>query len=57
MYVDEAWLDQLPERSPEEELMLDGTPAERKSGSRLSCQLPLTSLLDGLVVTLPEMQE
>lgn len=57
VYVDEAWLDQLPELSPEENMMLDGTPAERKPVSRLSCQIPLVPALNGLVVTIPEMQE
>jgi len=57
VYVDEKWLSALPEPSPEEDMMLDGTPAERLPNSRLSCQIVLTKELDTVVVTLPECQE
>ena len=56
VYVDEAFFDLLPVRSPGEDEMLDETACERKPNSRLSCQLPLTPELDGLVVHLPESQ-
>jgi 2Fe-2S ferredoxin len=39
----------------EDELLYD-TAAERKSNSRLSCQLPVTDAIDGLVVNLPIKQ-
>ena len=35
--------------------MLDLNP-ERQANSRLSCQIPVTDELDGLVVNLPEFQ-
>lgn len=57
VYVDEQWLGQLPEQSPEEDMMLDGTPAERKQNSRLSCQINLTESLDGITVTVADIQE
>jgi 2Fe-2S ferredoxin len=36
--------------------MLDGTAAQRKENSRLSCQITLSDELDGLIVHLPEEQ-
>ena len=41
--------------SETEESMLDLNP-ERGANSRLSCQIPVTDALDGLVVQLPEFQ-
>jgi 2Fe-2S ferredoxin len=38
-----------------EESMLDLNP-EREPTSRLSCQIPVTEELDGLVVKVPEFQ-
>jgi 2Fe-2S ferredoxin len=38
-----------------EESMLDLNP-EREATSRLSCQIPVTDELDGLVVKVPEFQ-
>ncbi|WP_205752032.1 2Fe-2S iron-sulfur cluster-binding protein [Cryptosporangium phraense] len=46
----------LPPVSDDEDEMLDCTASPRKEGSRLSCQLPVTEELDGLVVRLPEEQ-
>lgn len=56
VYVDEAFADVLPERSDEEEEMLDSASAERLENSRLSCQLEVDDSLDGLVVKIPEIQ-
>jgi len=56
VYVDEADLARLPAISDMEGDMLECTAAERKSGSRLSCQLRMSEVLDGLVVTIPERQ-
>ncbi|MFJ9899969.1 2Fe-2S iron-sulfur cluster-binding protein [Streptomyces sp. NPDC091280] len=39
-----------------EDEMLDFTAAERRPTSRLSCQIQLTDLLDGLLVRVPEEQ-
>ena len=56
VYVDEAWLDKLPKVQILEDEMLDDTASERLSNSRLSCQIEVTDALDGLTVTMPEMQ-
>jgi 2Fe-2S ferredoxin len=56
VYVDEAWLDRLPAMGDDENDMLDCTASERRPNSRLSCQIELSSDLDGLVVCMPETQ-
>lgn len=56
VYVDEDQPHLPPEMSDEEDALLDGTASERRPNSRLSCQLPMTAALDGLVVHLPERQ-
>jgi 2Fe-2S ferredoxin len=56
VYVDESWLGRLPAMADDEDALLDGTAAERRPTSRLSCQIKLTPELDGLVVKLPERQ-
>lgn len=56
VYVEPSQLASLPAMSEEEDALLDGTASERKPNSRLSCQLPVTAALDGLVVNLPERQ-
>jgi ferredoxin, 2Fe-2S len=55
VYVDEAWFERLPKRSPEEEDMLDFA-FEAKPTSRLSCQIKVEPALDGLVVRTPAYQ-
>ena len=55
VYVDEAWLDKVGGVNPTEDAMLSLTN-ERRANSRLSCQIPVTEELDGLVVTTPEFQ-
>jgi 2Fe-2S ferredoxin len=55
VYIKEEWLDKLGELSPTEEAMLS-LSADRQANSRLSCQIPVTQELDGLVVTTPEFQ-
>lgn len=57
VYVDEAWIDKLPERSEVEDELLDSTACERTDASRLSCQIMAAEALDGLVVHLPAEQE
>jgi 2Fe-2S ferredoxin len=47
VYVDEAWLDKIPEMSEEEEEMLDSA-FDVQDNSRLSCQIILNESLDGL---------
>lgn len=46
----------LPPMSDDEDEMLDGAASERAPHSRLGCQIPITSALDGLVVRMPESQ-
>ena len=55
VYVDENWLDKLPQKEDGEEDMLD-MAFEPKKNSRLSCQLVITDELDGLTVSLPTKQ-
>ena len=56
VYVDDAWLARLPLMTDEEDALLDGTAAERRANSRLSCQIKLAAELDGLVLRLPDRQ-
>jgi 2Fe-2S ferredoxin len=56
VYVDDAWLARLPGMADDEDALLDGTAAERRPASRLSCQIKITPELDGLVMTLPARQ-
>ena len=55
VYVDEKWFDKLPEKESAEEDMLD-MAFEPKKLSRLSCQLTVSDVLDGLVVKMPSKQ-
>lgn len=55
VYIDAAWVAKAGSPDDQEESMLDLNP-ERQPNSRLSCQIPVTDELDGLVVTLPEFQ-
>lgn len=55
-YVDDAWIQRVAPPSLSEMQMLDSTASERKTGSRLSCQVIVSDALDGLVVHLPESQ-
>jgi 2Fe-2S ferredoxin len=55
VYVDEQWMSKVGQPEDREESMLDLNP-ERAPNSRLSCQIPVTDLLDGLVVSVPEFQ-
>jgi 2Fe-2S ferredoxin len=56
VYVDDAWLSRLPAMADDEDALLDGTAADRRAGSRLSCQIKPSAELDGLVLHLPERQ-
>lgn len=55
VYVNEDWLEKVGAVNPTEDAMLSLSP-DRESNSRLSCQIPVTEELDGLVVTTPEFQ-
>jgi 2Fe-2S ferredoxin len=56
VYVEAEHLDRLPPITPDEDALLEGTASERRENSRLSCQIPVTADIDGLVVRLPERQ-
>jgi len=56
VYVDPRWAAQLEPIDELEDEMLEGTSAERRPSSRLSCQIAMTPELDGLVVQVPESQ-
>lgn len=54
VYVDETFIDRLPEPSDFEKELLEFSE-HRRDGSRLSCQLPFDEPLDGLrIVIAPE---
>ena len=55
VYVNEEWLDKLPNKEDGEEDMLD-MAFEPKKNSRLSCQLTVSNELDGLIVNSPSKQ-
>lgn len=56
VYVAESQLDVLPPLTPSEDAMLDATASERRTNSRLSCQLVMSERMDGLIVHLPETE-
>lgn len=56
IYVAPALLGELIPAAEEEIEMLDETAAERRAESRLSCQLVVTSEMDGQVFDVPECQ-
>ncbi|MGI9324281.1 MAG: 2Fe-2S iron-sulfur cluster-binding protein [Pseudomonadales bacterium] len=53
--VSNDWMAKVGQPDDREEAMLDLNP-EREPNSRLSCQIPVTDELDGLVVNVPEFQ-
>ena len=52
-YIEAPWADRLPPMSDMEDAMLDAA-VERRSSSRLTCQLEISADLDGLVVQVAE---
>jgi 2Fe-2S ferredoxin len=56
VYVDPGLLGRFPRPSEIEDDMLEGTAAERRPESRLSCQLNLPPGLEELVVRIPPEQ-
>jgi 2Fe-2S ferredoxin len=56
VYVDDAWLDRLPETDEMESQMLDCVAAERRANSRLGCQVNVTDEISGMIVRIPETQ-
>lgn len=56
VYLDDDGAGKVPAASEQETDMLDLVAAERRPGSRLSCQIPVTDDIDGLVVYIPATQ-
>ncbi|MER2533805.1 MAG: 2Fe-2S iron-sulfur cluster-binding protein [Rhizobiaceae bacterium] len=56
VYVDDAFLEIVPPPQEQEADMLGFTAAERRAGSRLSCQIVLSDAMEGMVVRVPETQ-
>lgn len=55
VYIDPEYIDKIPEIDMMEETRLNFA-IDKKSNSRLSCQINITDDLDGMVVKLPERQ-
>ncbi len=55
VYVDNDWVDLAGDKSETESLMLEEV-FNQQPNSRLSCQIPVSEDLDGLIVRLPERQ-
>lgn len=49
VYVGDAWTGRLPPQQSDEQDLLEGLE-HRRPHSRLSCQIPLTTAIDGLKV-------
>ena len=56
VYVADAFIDLLTPPDDLESDMLECVAAERRPGSRLSCQIQVSAELDGLTVQVPETQ-
>jgi 2Fe-2S ferredoxin len=56
VYVDQDSTCPLPDMHPVEDELLYCTASERMANSRLSCQLPVSDEIDGLVVHMPPTQ-
>ena len=55
VFVDPAWAERVTKPGPLEQSMIDEADAE-KEHLRLSCQIPVTDALDGLVVRISAKQ-
>ena len=51
VHIDPAFADRLPKMGEDENDLLDSTD-HRNGTSRLSCQIPVSDALDGLIVTI-----
>ena len=52
-YIDDAWIEKMPEMDDMEDSMLDAA-YDRRDNSRLTCQLEMNDAWDGLVVHVAE---
>ena len=57
VYVDPAYLPQIPQAVANEKSMLSIAAEGPKPNSRLSCQIKMTEELNGIVVRLPARQK
>lgn len=55
-YMEGAPVENLDPPSDDEKAMLQSTAARLETNSRLSCQIPMTAALEGLVVRIAEIQ-
>ena len=55
VYVEEKWFNKLPKAEEAEVDMID-MAYEPKKNSRLSCQIIVSSDIDGLIITTPKKQ-
>ncbi|MGI4815025.1 MAG: 2Fe-2S iron-sulfur cluster-binding protein [Janthinobacterium lividum] len=56
VYVDEGFVPLLPPLSDNEDQMLEFLAAERRGNSRLSCQIPMSAALDGIIAHIADPQ-
>lgn len=56
VYVDKAWVDQIPPVDEVESDLLENVACPRAENSRLSCQITMTDALDGITIDIPERQ-
>lgn len=56
VYVSDEWKEKVGGPGDLEDEMLDVAAAERRDSSRLSCQIKMSSAIDGLVVEIPATQ-
>ena len=56
VYVDPSWVAKLPAADSIEADMLDFAYSPDPARSRLTCQIKVSDVLDGLIVHLPERQ-
>ncbi|MFP6795800.1 MAG: 2Fe-2S iron-sulfur cluster-binding protein [Pseudomonadales bacterium] len=51
-YLEESWFDLSGPLDPDEKDILEFVP-DRRSNSRLTCQVPMSDRLDGMIVHIP----
>lgn len=56
VYVDPAWVEKLPAKDTMENDMLEFAYEPDPTRSRLTCQIKVSDVLDGLIVYMPETQ-
>ena len=56
VYVDNDWVDKLPQKEDMESDMLEFAFSPDDKTSRLTCQITVTDDLEGLIVRMPEKQ-